>query len=82
MEKKPISVQRKDGTVYYAWTSEEMSSMIALLSSLSVEAHRYYNHYKQAIEKEKEHDAQYNWAMLMNVKEKIEEIKNELIRDH
>ena len=82
MERKPFSVQRNDGTIYYAWSSEEMSSMLALLNSLSFEAHKYYNHYKQAVAKKKEHEAQYNWAMLMNVKEKIEDLKKELTRDH
>ena len=82
MNKKPIAVQRKDGTTYYAWTSEELAGRLKLLNSLSVDAHKYYNHYLQAKEKRNQHDMQYNLAMLNNTKEMIETLKNELMKDH
>lgn len=82
MDKKPIVVQRKDGTKYYAWNTAELSARLKLLMSLNFDAHRYYNHYLQAKEKGKEHEMQYNMAMLKNTKEMIDAIKNELMKDH
>ena len=82
MERKPITTQRQDGTIYYAWTAEELAGQLKLLCSLNVDARRYYNHYLKAKEKGNQHETQYNWAMLMNVKEMIQNIKDELMKDH
>ena len=82
MDKKPIVVQREDGTKYYAWTAEELSGRLKLLNSLNFDAHKYYNHYQYAKSKGNEHDMQYNLAMLNNTKEMIDAIKSELMKDH
>lgn len=82
MKRKPIEVQRSDGTTYYAWTAEELAGQLKLLCSLNIDARRYYNHYLKAKEKDNQHEIQYNRAMLMNVKEMIQNIKDELMKDH
>lgn len=82
MKKKPITARRKDGTVYYAWTAEELASALKLLVSLNYDAHKYYNHYLDAKKKDNKHQMQCNLALLRNVKEMIDRIKNELTKDY
>ena len=81
MKRKTVTAVRKDGTIYYAWTKEEMAAKLKHLVALYTDARKCVNLYRKAKEKNNQREMISNKRELLEIKEKIENLKNELRKE-